>query len=554
MRRAALVALFSALVSCSNTTPGACTSDAQCGLSRCCGGTCFDLQTSAGHCGACGNACGTQHGAATCTAGACVISCASGFGDCNAVSKDGCETELASAIDHCGACGKACMSPHATNVCERSLCLQSGCTSGFGDCNASAVDGCEVDLKSSLAHCGACGKKCEILEGVGACSQSACVVAACNPGFGDCDLAALTGCETDLNVTDAHCGTCAMACGAGTQCKAGKCVAPQLLFFGGLLSVQGFLATNVVSSFNVDSHVWTNIPTAGTATPGNRFAHLAVWDAEGKQMLVWGGYLSGNVAADTFMWSLDFSGGADGGAQPTWKKLVTTGGPTAHRGMVGSAWNKATRTLFVYGGTDADNNLVYDELWQFEAATNTWTQRTQPGSPGGRYLPAMVWDSAANRVLVGEGYDEFFTPASGFHAFDPAADGGGWTVLLATRAPTSRAAAVFLGPAQPLHTWSGIDDFGDLSPEVHRLDAVDAGEQWTLLTPANPPDARGYPTGAGTVDRRFAFGGFSFSGASLTTQSDVWELSDDGGWVQIADGGINFVHPGTVFTSAVARE
>ncbi len=37
--------------------------------------------------------------------------------------------------------------------------------------------------------------------------------------------------------------------------------------------------------------------------------------------------------------------------------------------MAGWAWDKATRTLFIYGGTDADNNLVYDELWQLEVAS-----------------------------------------------------------------------------------------------------------------------------------------------------------------------------------------
>ena len=36
-------------------------------------------------------------------------------------------------------------------VCERSVCLQSSCKNGFGDCNANETDGCEVDTKKTVA-------------------------------------------------------------------------------------------------------------------------------------------------------------------------------------------------------------------------------------------------------------------------------------------------------------------------------------------------------------------------------------------------------------------
>lgn len=547
--RIVLAALF--LVSCGNSTPGPCTADTQCTTGRCCAGKCVDVQTSAANCGACFAACSTQNASSRCTAGVCSITCTSGFGDCNQAIKDGCETELTSAVNHCGMCGNACMASNATTVCERSQCLQSSCNSGYGDCNASSTDGCEIDLKSSNAHCGGCGKKCEVVEGVGLCTQSTCTVAACNSGFGDCDLSAPTGCETNLTNTLEHCGMCGMACLPGYKCKASKCVAPELLFYGGILSITSQLATDVVSAFNVDTHGWSAIATSGTDTPGNRFSHAAVWDSAGNRMLVWGGYLSGNLPADNALYALDFSGGEDGGAGATWKKLTTTGGPPSNRGMMGWAWNKATRTLFIQGGTDANNNFVYDELWQLDVATLTWTQRTEAGSPGGRFQHIAVWDSASQRLLVGQGYDDNFFALGDFFAFDPAADGGGWSPVVAANEPTERTSAVFLGAAQPLHLYGGIDDFGDLSDELFRLDAVDAGLQWIRLVLPNAPSTRGYPTGAGTVDRRFLFGGFNFSGQS---QNDVWELSDDAGWMQIADAGVNFVHPGAIFTTAVARE
>lgn len=44
-----------------------------------------------------------------------------------------------------------------------------------------------------------------------------------------CDGDASNGCETDLRVTDAHCGACGKACEQGLACVAGTCVTPQPL-------------------------------------------------------------------------------------------------------------------------------------------------------------------------------------------------------------------------------------------------------------------------------------------------------------------------------------
>jgi hypothetical protein len=44
------------------------------------------------------------------------------------------------------------------------------CPAGTGDCNGNPGDGCETDLTSNIAHCGACGHDCL----GGACTASAC--------------------------------------------------------------------------------------------------------------------------------------------------------------------------------------------------------------------------------------------------------------------------------------------------------------------------------------------------------------------------------------------
>jgi hypothetical protein len=75
-----------------------------------CDGSCVNLQTDPLNCKSCGNECpaGGENTVATCTAGACGVACAPGFGDCNGDPADGCERDLGSDPSHCRACGHSC--------------------------------------------------------------------------------------------------------------------------------------------------------------------------------------------------------------------------------------------------------------------------------------------------------------------------------------------------------------------------------------------------------------------------------------------------------------
>ncbi len=50
----------------------------------------------------------TTSATVTCTAGACVYACNAGYGDCDGLAINGCETELRTSATHCGRCGNAC--------------------------------------------------------------------------------------------------------------------------------------------------------------------------------------------------------------------------------------------------------------------------------------------------------------------------------------------------------------------------------------------------------------------------------------------------------------
>src|SRR5205085_8291062 len=58
-------------------------------------------------------------------------SCDPGFADCDGNGKNGCETDLESSAGNCGACGNACAIPNAAAACEGGACAFVGCNAGF---------------------------------------------------------------------------------------------------------------------------------------------------------------------------------------------------------------------------------------------------------------------------------------------------------------------------------------------------------------------------------------------------------------------------------------
>ena len=147
----------------------------------------------------------------------CGYTCTPSFADCNGSASDGCEAPTRHRRGQLRRLRDRLSGPHQRSshlLRERvRVLVQHG---GFGDCNGSAADGCEVDTTTTVANCGTCGNACPVrANATRTCASSTCGFV-CSAGYGDCNGSGADGCETDLNTTAANCGTCGNACSGGT--------------------------------------------------------------------------------------------------------------------------------------------------------------------------------------------------------------------------------------------------------------------------------------------------------------------------------------------------
>lgn len=134
---------------------------------------------------------------------------------------------------NCGGCGLSCSANHmASIICFGGACNGS-CQAGYADCNQNKLfDGCEVDVASDAANCGACNRVCQ--KGANAiqptCRAGNCDFQ-CKPGWANCDGSATNGCEIETDTDASNCGACGSSCGMATPyCINGQCLPPKRVF------------------------------------------------------------------------------------------------------------------------------------------------------------------------------------------------------------------------------------------------------------------------------------------------------------------------------------
>jgi len=86
-----------------------------------------------------------------------------------------------------------------------------GCNATDDDCDGAVDEGGASAMCSGIAHT------------TRVCISGVCSAVACETGFGDCTFLT-AGCETDLRTDPASCGACGRTCGVGGYCASGGCM------------------------------------------------------------------------------------------------------------------------------------------------------------------------------------------------------------------------------------------------------------------------------------------------------------------------------------------
>ena len=215
---------YACAASCGGTTPSMC------------GTSCVDLSSDVDNCGGCGVICPRpgSNGMAVCTAHTCSIACSAGYHLCGA------QCVANNSTSSCGgSCGGCAVPANASPTCDGTSC-GFVCNTGWGNCDGIAGNGCETALDTA-AHCGSCSNTCTgslfcQASATGYSCVSTCTPGSCTPSVpchnGNIDCSAGGTCVPTTTfpvgtVCNGSTGVCNSAgscvtCSPGTSCSTGN--------------------------------------------------------------------------------------------------------------------------------------------------------------------------------------------------------------------------------------------------------------------------------------------------------------------------------------------
>jgi len=303
---------------------------------------------------------------------------------------------------------------------------------------------------------------------------------------------------------------------------------------------------------------WRNLTPASSLAPEPRAHGVAVYDAAGRRLVVFGGQGERALLDDT--WAFDL-------ASSTWSQLDTRGGPPEPRLGADAVYDPVARRLVLWAGQAGSR--FFDDTWALDLRTLEWRDLSPESRPQARYGSASIFDAAQRRLVQFAGFTDLSRRFRDTQAFDLAVhrwedltppEGGPRVRCLLTAAlhAPSRRMIVYGGqnngflddlwafdlaartwsdlttqsrPAGRLLASSFVDREGRFVVFGGRTELGQVNETWTfdlargewslLAVTERPPERDSAMTAYVEAEERFLV----FGGNGARRMNDVWELS-----------------------------
>lgn len=257
---------------------------------------------------------------------------------------------------------------------------------------------------------------------------------------------------------------------------------------------------------------WLAVGSSGLTSP-SRFGHSAVWT--GTKMLIFGGY-DGNVRKEVA------NGAAYDPKTNTWEPISASNAPLARAFHVG-VWTGTK--MIIWGGTTygSSTRTSFGDGAIYDPATDTWKKISTTGAPSARTSMFYAW--TGTKLLIFGGSRSTQVLGDGF-LYDPNTDV--WTKMNGTGAPSARSNSASYGDAQTSSTklmvFGGFTASSGVLADAYVYDSLN--DSWKKVSATGFPANRSNFAYSFNGVRFFLFGGNNATSTQLGTGA-IYDVATD---------------------------
>ncbi len=270
-------------------------------------------------------------------------------------------------------------------------------------------------------------------------------------------------------------------------------------------------------AYNIRDGTWEQMNP--TIAPPGRHGHEMVYDPARELFVMFGGDDGKNYLGDTWTYDLQTN---------TWEEVTPEFGP---RGRVefSMVYDTINEKILLFGGETATNTVLMNDTWVFDTERSIWTSIHTNGAPSARKFHAAAFDEDEGVMVMFSGSG----PGSGNNddtwEYDPASET--WTNITSASDPTpaDQAAMSYIGNGQILLFGGSVSGTPAASDQCWRYNA--SADTWTVGS-----KGPSYRDGSELVYDEPRGRALLFGGRYNNEFKDLWECeADSGNWTKLWD-------------------